>query len=609
MFRRDAASRRKFFARATLRVAGTSALVALSTLLLTPARSQEFIQNGGFENLTAQQAGVIYCEADSWVSVGTCGGGTPNYAYLLNQGSQRSGMGFLIIANPINGPATISQTVSLQSGFYTFSFWYSTINPGPGATFTARVGSNAFVFAVGTVATAYQQFSQQLTLSGSTTISFENTSGTVWSVGIDDVSLVLDQLAPTGPTELSSSLPANAPPDVRGVAAAIDRFVAAGGALPPGFNGLFNLSPEQLVAALTQLSGQGGNGSVQTTSYAAASQFINTIMDPSIDGRGGDSGAIPYADEAGNAYAAERKLTAAERAAYKAVTPHERIAIGGRWSVWASGYGGTSSVSGNATAGTQSTTSRIYGTAVGADYRVGRDTLVGFAMGGAGTSFNTAQGLGGGRADLFQAGVYGRHWFGAAYVAGALVYSWQDVTVDRTVTVAGLDSLRANFDTNTFAARAEGGYRFAVVGAGLTPYGALQATTFRLPGYSEMAVFGSNQFALTYASEKQTNVRTELGLRADRSFLVHDGMLTLRGRAAWAHDSNTDRVITPTFQSLPGAGSFAVNGAKPAADGALVTAGAEMKWRNGWALAGTFDGEFSKTTESYLGKGSVRYTW
>jgi hypothetical protein len=34
-----------------------------------------------------------------------------------------------------------------------------------------------------------------------------------------------------------------------------------------------------------------------------------------------------------------------------------------------------------------------------------------------------------------------------------------------------------------------------------------------------------------------------------------------------------------------------------------------MKWRNGWAVAGTFEGEFSKTTESYAGKGTVKYAW
>jgi outer membrane autotransporter protein len=191
---------------------------------------------------------------------------------------------------------------------------------------------------------------------------------------------------------------------------------------------------------------------------------------------------------------------------------------------------------------------------------------------------------------------------------GALAYGWQDVTTDRTVTVAGSDRLRANFHAHTFAARGEAGYRFATAPVALTPYAALQVTTFFLPGYSETAVSGSSQFALAFASQTETNVRTELGVRTDRSFVMRDGTLTLRGRAAWAHDSNTDRAVSPTFQSLPGS-SFTVDGAKPAADGALITGGAEMKWRNGWSLAGLFEGEFSGTTDSYAGKGSVRRVW
>ena len=73
---------------------------------------------------------------------------------------------------------------------------------------------------------------------------------------------------------------------------------------------------------------------------------------------------------------------------------------------------------------------------------------------------------------------------------------------------------------------------------------------------------------------------------------MQDDILTLRGRAAWAHDFNPDRAIGATFQTLPGA-SFVVNGAAHAADSALVTASAEMKWLNGFSFAATFEGEFS----------------
>ena len=75
-------------------------------------------------------------------------------------------------------------------------------------------------------------------------------------------------------------------------------------------------------------------------------------------------------------------------------------------------------------------------------------------------------------------------------------------------------------------------------GLGLTPYAAAQVTTTRLPAYAETVVSGANAFALSYLAKDVTAPRTELGLRSDKSFAVNDAMLTLRGRAAWAHDFN-----------------------------------------------------------------------
>ena len=142
----------------------------------------------------------------------------------------------------------------------------------------------------------------------------------------------------------------------------------------------------------------------------------------------------------------------------------------------------------------------------------------------------------------------------------------------------------------------------------MTPYAAAQVTTFHLPGYGETAIVGSNQFALSYTAQDTTNVRAELGARTDQRFLVNDGVLTLRGRFAWAHDSNTSRLVSAAFQTLPGA-AFTVSGARPAADSALVGGRAEMTWRNGVSLAGTIDGEFSRSTQTYTGKATVRYAW
>ena len=131
---------------------------------------------------------------------------------------------------------------------------------------------------------------------------------------------------------------------------------------------------------------------------------------------------------------------------------------------------------------------------------------------------------------------------------------------------------------------------------------------FSLPAYAEAVVFGTPNFALAYGSKSVTDSRSELGLRGDKSFALANAILTLRGRAAWAHDFNPNSTVSATFQTLPGA-SFVVNGAGLAPDAALTTASAELRWLNGWSAAATFEGEFSGVMRSYAGKGVARYAW
>jgi uncharacterized protein with beta-barrel porin domain len=208
-----------------------------------------------------------------------------------------------------------------------------------------------------------------------------------------------------------------------------------------------------------------------------------------------------------------------------------------RWSVWAAGYGGSQTTDGNAALGSNTATSRIFGGAVGADYRFSPYTLAGFALAGGGTNFSIANALGTGRSDLFQAGAYLRHTAGPAYISAALAYGWQDITTDRNVTIAGIDRLHAEFNANAFSGRLEGGYRFVAPvmgGFGITPYAAGQFTTFDLPAYAEQALVGANTFALAYGARHVTDSRSELGLRTDKSFAMPDGIFTLRGRLAWS---------------------------------------------------------------------------
>ncbi|WP_334509969.1 autotransporter outer membrane beta-barrel domain-containing protein [Bradyrhizobium sp. AZCC 1693] len=389
------------------------------------------------------------------------------------------------------------------------------------------------------------------------------------------------------------------------VANTLTNFFNTTGGIPVGFA---SLTP----AGLTQVSGELATGSQQAT-FDAMNLFLSLISDPLVAGRngglGGNAGAIPFAEESALGYAAKKPRAA--RDAFAKFPTKADVArndlFDQRWSVWGAAFGGGSSTSGNAALGSNDATARVFGFAVGADYRLSRDTLAGFALAGGGTNFSVS-GLGSGRSDLFQAGAFIRHNIGNAYITAAAAYGWQDVTTERTVTVAGFERLRAQFNANAYSGRIEGGYRYVTPWMGITPYAAGQFTTYSLPAYAEQALAGAGTFALNYAAKDVTASRTELGVRTDKSFAMSNGILTLRGRAAWAHDFNTDRNITALFQTLPGA-AFVVNGAAQAHDSALVTAAAEMKWLSGWSAAAIFEGQFSSVTNSYAGKGVVRYAW
>ncbi|MGX1324329.1 autotransporter-associated beta strand protein [Bradyrhizobium sp. USDA 377] len=391
------------------------------------------------------------------------------------------------------------------------------------------------------------------------------------------------------------------------VANTLTNFFNTTGGIPAAFAAL---TP----AGLTTASGELGTGILQAA-INADGQFMNLMLDPTIIGRSGGfakAGSVAQFAESedATAYARMRPANAREREAYAMATKAPLLSSqpSSRWSVWSAGYGGSAEVGGNAAVGSQDLTARVWGGAAGADYRISLDTLVGFALGGGGLNYSVANAMGSGSSDLFQAGVYGRHNFGPAYISAALAYGWHDVTTNRTVALAGADQLQARYKADTFSARFEGGYRFATPMIGITPYAAAQVTNFNLPNYAETSLNGGGLFALNYAAQSLTDTRSELGLRTDKSYAVQNGVLTLRGRAAWAHDYNPSRAVTALFQTLPGT-SFVVNGARVDADSALVSASAEMKWLSGFSIAGTFDGEFSGNVTSYSGKGVFKYSW
>jgi len=90
--------------------------------------------------------------------------------------------------------------------------------------------------------------------------------------------------------------------------------------------------------------------------------------------------------------------------------------------------------------------------------------------------------------------------------------------------------------------------------------------------------------------------------------LTQGASLSLRGRAAWAHDNWSDTRMTAAFQSLPGS-TFTVIGATPVHDSLLASAVAEVSFGNGISVAGKFDTEQAAHSQTYVGTARLRYSW
>jgi autotransporter-associated beta strand protein/YVTN family beta-propeller protein len=393
------------------------------------------------------------------------------------------------------------------------------------------------------------------------------------------------------------------------VATVINGFFNSGGALPPNFLSLFNLTGANLATALSQLSGEAATAA-QYGAFQLGNQFFALMLDPLVYGRGPSVGIAP----GGGAMrlAAEETQPPEIALAYAKIlkeppAPPAPLLWERRWNVWAGGYGGTNRTEGDpAVIGSHDVTARTGGYGAGIDYRIWPGTTVGVALAGGFTNWGLASGLGGGNSDVFQAGLYGITRNGPAYLAGALAFAEHWMSTDRFA-FAG-DHLTARFNAQNYGGRIEGGWRFATFLGGVAPYAAVQAQGFHTPAYNEAdATLGG--FGLNYNARNGSDTRSELGARFDQALpIATTAVLALNARAAWAHDWVTTPVLNPLFQTLPGT-LFAVTGATPVPNSALAPAGAELRFLNGWALAARFDGEFADRAQTYAGTGTIRYVW
>jgi len=516
--------------------------------------------------------------------------------------------------NP-TGPLTIDGNLTLTAAsFYMVSINAAgTLNSQTNVSGTATVASGATLllssnsFGLGAPPVATKTYTL-LTATGGVTGTLTTQAAYASAAGPVQINAITSNpnniTATFKPAQLSaSSLPSGYASFVNTINA-----LSNAGKLSNSYISLFN-SP---TTGAPGVSGQ-SNGGVTPTLAQMQTAFATTLLGPNMGSR---AGVVTGAYGPVLGFAPETPQTPEEQAAYNAVTPQapldtlmRSLKTENSYSAWGSVYGGYSKIDGNTSVGSQTATTDGVGLAAGIDMRLGTDTVVGFALGGGGTSWGLSNNLGGGTSDIFQAGFYGSQRFGNAYLSGALAYAFDQFRVNRNVTSPAAANLTANFDGNGVTGRIEGGYRWGSEDIGLTPYVAGQFSALRTPSYSETTASGASGFALAYAAQTATNERAELGTWLDMTMHLEDERTMRLGlRVAYAHDWWSNNSLTANFTTLP-TSSFSMTGVTPPTNIGLVSLLSEYRYNTHVSLGLKLDGELSTEGYSIAGTGTFRYSW
>ena len=336
---------------------------------------------------------------------------------------------------------------------------------------------------------------------------FDYTGTATLTYPTDQVDLVL------GAGYAILAAPPGAGQNQQNVVTAIDSYITSGGALPPGFANLGNLSGPAYLNALTELDGEDATGA-QTSAFQLMTQFLDLMSTNRRRGRrSGGSGASGFADEA------QANLPPDVALAY-ARALHKNRRRRSKASTSAGAPGARASAAPAPTTATPPwarPTSRRAITAMPAAWIITsrRTPFTALRWPAAAPTGIWRQVWAAGAATLRARRLC--QDIGARPICRARWRLCQSLVHHQSHRGFG-DQLTANFQGQSYAARGEAGYRYAVplpgYIIGVTPYAALQVQDFHTPGYSETDLTGGG-FGLTYASVNATDTRSELGARFD----------------------------------------------------------------------------------------------
>ncbi|HWK65119.1 MAG TPA: autotransporter domain-containing protein [Rhizobiaceae bacterium] len=253
--------------------------------------------------------------------------------------------------------------------------------------------------------------------------------------------------------------------------------------------------------------------------------------------------------------------------------------------LWTTGFGDWGAFGGNANAAglNESTGGFLFG----ADATIGDGWRLGVAGGYSHSDFSIARRNSSGDSDNWHVGLYGGKVWGPLALRTGLTYTWQGVTTARSVAFPGYsDSLNADYDTGTFQAFGELGYRIDTAHASFEPYANLAYVSLDTGGYREK---GGAAALFSDGAGMDTTFST-LGLRASKEIALGSHDATVRGAIGWRHAFGD---ITPAIgQAFVSSDAFTVTGAPVAENAAVVEAGFDLLVGTSTTIGLAYTGQF-----------------
>ena len=371
-------------------------------------------------------------------------------------------------------------------------------------------------------------------------------------------------------------------------------------------NAFYNLSAPQAQAALDATSGA-GLATANSSALQTGSSVASAIADQGyfwVSGGKNDASGISHPTPA---------LSYVELPAHKSpIVVKDAPAPERDWRVWGTFLGGGANVTADAGRGTAASNSSFYGGVAGLDYQVQSNWLVGAAVGGSDTHFNVSSLSTSGNTSAFHAGLYTAYTFGPGYYAQVSeTFGSYDSSTKRYAGFGGLwpENLSGNFNSTEWRTRAEFGRQLDFGAYKVTPFIAGEFARLSTGSYSETGGLAGNALALSVKSQTTESAPIFLGAKLTSTYAVGGGWVATPNLSlAWIHEFSPDRNLSAALLSLSGS-DFSVTGARAASNLAQVKFGGQLAAGNGFAVFAEFQGEFSSSSNSYAGKGGVKYNW